>query len=45
VTVIKKDTHYCYRDIVDVVEQGERLDTVLFRKAASAGDIHLVATS
>jgi malyl-CoA/(S)-citramalyl-CoA lyase len=39
------DTHYCYRDIVDVVEQsGEWLDTVLVPKAATAGDIHLVAT-
>ena len=39
------DTHYCYRDIVDVMEQsGEWLDTVLIPKAASAGDIHLVAT-
>ena len=39
------DTHYCYRDIVDVVEQsGEWLDTVLVPKAASAGDVHLVAT-
>jgi malyl-CoA/(S)-citramalyl-CoA lyase len=39
------DTHYCYRDIVDVVEQSGRwLDTVLVPKAACAGDIHLVAT-
>jgi malyl-CoA/(S)-citramalyl-CoA lyase len=39
------DTQYCYRDIVDVVEQsGEWLDTVLVPKAASAGDIHMVAT-
>jgi malyl-CoA/(S)-citramalyl-CoA lyase len=39
------DTHYCYRDIVDVVEQSGRwLDTVLIPKAGSAGDIHLVAT-
>ena len=39
------DTHYCYRDIVDVVEQsGGFLDTVLVPKVASAGDIHLVAT-
>jgi malyl-CoA/(S)-citramalyl-CoA lyase len=39
------DTHYCYRDIVDVVEQsGEWLDTVLVPKASCAGDIHLVAT-
>jgi malyl-CoA/(S)-citramalyl-CoA lyase len=39
------DTHYCYRDIVDVVEQsGGWLDTVLVPKASCAGDIHLVAT-
>jgi malyl-CoA/(S)-citramalyl-CoA lyase len=39
------DTHYCYRDIVDVVEHaGEFLDTVLVPKASCAGDIHLVAT-
>ena len=39
------DTHYCYRDIVDVVEQaGDLLDTVLVPKASCAGDIHLVAT-
>jgi len=39
------DTHYCYRDIVDVVEQSGRfLDTVLVPKVASPGDIHLVAT-
>jgi malyl-CoA/(S)-citramalyl-CoA lyase len=39
------DTHYCYRDVVDVVEQaGAFLDTVLVPKAGCAGDIHLVAT-
>jgi malyl-CoA/(S)-citramalyl-CoA lyase len=39
------DTHYCYRDIVDVVEAcGEQLDTILVPKASCAGDIHLVAT-
>ena len=39
------DTHYCYRDIVDVIEQsGDWLDTVLVPKASCAGDIHLVAT-
>src|SRR5919107_6300971 len=39
------DTHWCYRDIVDVVEQsGAWLDTVLVPKASCAGDIHLVAT-
>jgi len=39
------DTHYCYRDIVDVVEQaGAHLDTILVPKASCAGDIHFVAT-
>ena len=39
------DTHYCYRDIVDVVEQsGDGLDAVVIPKASCAGDIHLVAT-
>jgi malyl-CoA/(S)-citramalyl-CoA lyase len=39
------DTHYCYRDIVDVVEQaGQHLDTIMIPKASCAGDIHLVAT-
>lgn len=39
------DTHYCYRDLVDVVEQaGDRLDTIMIPKASCAGDVHLVAT-
>ena len=39
------DTHYCYRDIVDVVEgAGEHVDTILIPKASCAGDVHLVAT-
>jgi malyl-CoA/(S)-citramalyl-CoA lyase len=39
------DTHYCYRDIVDVVEQaGEYIDTILIPKVSCAGDVHLVAT-
>jgi malyl-CoA/(S)-citramalyl-CoA lyase len=39
------DTHYCYRDIVDVIEQaGEYVDTVLIPKVSCAGDVHLVAT-
>jgi malyl-CoA/(S)-citramalyl-CoA lyase len=39
------DTHYCYRDVVDVVEQaGEHLDTIMIPKASGAGDVHLVAT-
>ena len=39
------DTHWCYRDVVDVVEQaGGRLDTILIPKVSCAGDVHLVAT-
>ena len=39
------DTHYCYRDIVDVVEQaGRHLDSIMIPKASGAGDVHLVAT-
>jgi malyl-CoA/(S)-citramalyl-CoA lyase len=39
------DTHYCYRDIVDVVEQaGRHVDTILIPKVSCAGDVHLVAT-
>jgi malyl-CoA/(S)-citramalyl-CoA lyase len=39
------DTHYCYRDIVDVVEQaGRHLDSIMIPKASCAGDVHLVAT-
>ncbi|MGH2916783.1 MAG: HpcH/HpaI aldolase/citrate lyase family protein [Solirubrobacteraceae bacterium] len=39
------DTHWCYRDIVEVVEQaGERLDSIMIPKASGAGDVHLVAT-
>ena len=39
------DTHFCYRDVVDVVEAvGDKLDTILIPKASGAGDVHLVAT-
>src|SRR5256885_12168303 len=39
------DTHYCYRDIVDVVEQaGGDGDTIPLPKASRARDVHLVAT-
>ena len=37
------DTHYMYRDVVDVVEQaGHRLDTVLVPKVGVAADVYLV---
>jgi malyl-CoA/(S)-citramalyl-CoA lyase len=39
------DTHWCYRDIIDVIEQaGQHVDTVLIPKVSCAGDVHLVAT-
>ncbi len=39
------DTHYCYRDLVDVVEQaGSQLDSIMIPKASCGADIHLVAT-
>jgi malyl-CoA/(S)-citramalyl-CoA lyase len=37
------DTHYMYRDVVDVVEQaGDRLDTILIPKVGVAADVYLV---
>jgi malyl-CoA/(S)-citramalyl-CoA lyase len=39
------DTHYMYRDVVDVVEEaGDKLDAILIPKVSCAGDVHLVAT-
>src|SRR5918996_1975205 len=39
------DTHWCYRDVVDVVEQaGAALDAIVIPKVGGAGDVHLVAT-
>jgi len=37
------DTHYMYRDVVDVLEQGgERLDVIMIPKAGTASDIYAV---
>jgi citrate lyase beta subunit len=37
------DTHYMYRDLVEVVEQaGHRLDTILIPKVGVAADVYLV---
>src|SRR4051812_44219125 len=39
------DTHWCYRDLVDVVEEaGSWLDQIMIPKVSGAGDVHLVAT-
>ncbi len=35
------DTHYCYRDIIDIVEQGgERADLLMFPKVGTAADLY-----
>jgi citrate lyase subunit beta/citryl-CoA lyase len=37
------DTHYMYRDLVDLVEQaGDRLDTILIPKVGVAADVYMV---
>ena len=37
------DTHYIYRDVVDVVEQaGDRLDLIMIPKAGKAADVYAV---
>lgn len=37
------DTHYMYRDVVDIAEQaGKRLDTILIPKAGTASDVYVV---
>ena len=37
------DTHYMYRDVVDIVEQaGDRLDTILIPKVGVPEDIYVV---
>src|SRR3546814_5046468 len=35
------DTHYMYRDVIDIIEQGgERLDLIMIPKAGTAADIY-----
>ncbi|MEG3592134.1 MAG: CoA ester lyase [Pseudomonadota bacterium] len=37
------DTHYMYKDVVDVIEQaGDKLDTILIPKAGVPGDVYMV---
>ncbi len=37
------NTHYAYRDVIDVVEQGgERLDTIMIPKVGVAGDLYAI---
>jgi len=40
-----RDTHFAYRDLVDIVEAcGDKLDTILIPKVGSAADVYFVAT-
>ena len=40
------DTQWCYRDVVEVVEQaGDRLDTILIPKVGTPADVLFVATT
>lgn len=37
------DTHYCYRDVVDVIERGgERLDLIMIPKVGTAADVYAI---
>ena len=37
------DTHYMYRDLVEIVEQaGDKVDTILVPKAGTASDVYMV---
>ena len=37
------DTHYMYRDVIEIVEEaGERVDTLLVPKAGTASDLYMV---
>ena len=38
------DTHYMYRDVIEVVEQaGKHLDTILLPKAGTASDVYMLS--
>ena len=43
VRINSPDTHYMYKDLIDVVEEaGEKLDTVLLPKAGTASDVYMI---
>jgi len=43
VRINSPDTHYMYRDLVDIVEEvGEKLDTILLPKAGTASDVYII---
>ena len=43
VRINSADTHYMYRDLIDIVEEvGEKLDTILLPKAGTASDVYMI---
>ena len=43
VRINSPDTHYMYKDLVDITEEaGERLDTILLPKAGTASDVYMI---
>ena len=43
VRINSPDTHYMYRDLIDIVEEvGENLDTILLPKAGTASDVYMI---
>ena len=43
VRINSPDTHYMYRDLIDIVEEvGDKLDTILLPKAGTASDVYMI---
>jgi len=43
VRINSPDTHYMYKDIMDIVEEvGDKLDTILLPKAGTASDVYMI---
>lgn len=43
VRINSPDTHYMYKDIIDIVEEvGSKLDTILLPKAGTASDVYMI---
>ena len=43
VRINSPDTHYMYKDLIDIVEEvGDKLDTVLLPKAGTASDVYMI---
>ena len=43
VRINSPDTHYMYKDLIDIVEEvGEKLDTILLPKAGTASDVYMI---